>query len=380
MRRTTVTVWHSAVGSAAVFGVGLLLGLGMFSGCRGGGKPAEEKSAAAKADHQTKSLEGKTAPAEPVRRGQPTATKQGRFPRAVWTDRSGQKWWHKHPYDVWYGDALRVAQDTRSVGTNVAANTKTGGQNPGKTNPPSKVTGKTPPAKTSGDDWKSIAPAPVLEAEVKRIRNFLLQKMRSPSVYNGNYKTIQYLGSTLAAIAQVVALHDEDISWKADALYVRDLGQKISEEASGLGAKKFKGTKLPVEQFIDILNRNKPAGLAEPDKSATFFDVADRGGLMKRMEEAYNWLEKEVTTEERFKMQADKIKHEATILGLLVKIIGDASYDSADDPDYKGHVEASVQAAQKILSAVQTGDFMTYRKALNTINNRCTQCHTGFRE
>ena len=63
-----------------------------------------------------------------------------------------------------------------------------------------------------------------------------------------------------------------------------------------------------------------------------------------------------------------------------MKVIGDASYDSADDPDYKGHVETSVQATRKILSAVQTGDFMAYRQALNTINNRCTQCHTGFRE
>jgi len=379
------TVWRSAVSAAAVFTLGLLLGVGTFSGCSGSSYDSPEDASSDKQQQQqtddtAQPKNHRPQNTSPRRNKSPGNTSRrqtaSRYPRGVWTDKQGQKWWHKHPYDVWHEDAYSVARDTRPVGS--GTNGKSGIAVAKEDDPPDEKPDKKQPA-SAPDDWKTIAPMAALEAEVKRIRNFFLQKTNSPSVYNGNYKEIAYSGATLAAIAHIIAQHPEDISWKEDALYVRSLGLKISETAVGLGVQKFKDTKLPVEQFIAILNRNKPAGLDEPNKDASFFDIASRGGLMKRMEAAYNWMDKNVPAKAAMENEAEKVKHEAVILGVLMKVIGDDSYFSADDPEYQKHVDTSVQAAQDIRSAVESGDFMTFRKSLSTINNRCTQCHTDFR-
>lgn len=372
----------STLGAVALFAVGMVLGLGNLSGC---GKKSpddpeadstswpDSKAAATPKKNDNGATKPRKRPAD-----RKLATTSGRK-RGVYTDENGQKWWNKHPYDVWYKDAYEIAGDQTRIGSGKPANN--GGTKVAKKDTPKTGMngGKTPMPKAGGTDWKSLAEMPVLEAEVKSIRNFLTQKMRTPASYRQDYKKIQYSGATLAALAQVMAKHPGKLTWKGDALYVRDLGLAINEKAIGLGAKEFRATQTPYLQLIDTLNRSRPAGLKDPSKDATFFDFADRGALMQRMKQAHNWLDKEVNTAEKIKSEAERVVQEATILAVLLKVIGDPSYDSADAPQYKEHVRVSIENAQKIKGAVKTGNFDGFRKSLSTIYNRCNECHNRFR-
>ena len=369
---------RTPLGLAGLFAYVLLLGLGNLAGC-GGKKSDEGEKSETKSTQANNTNTPKTGTGNPV---QPPVKSQagsnaGRR-RGVYTV-NGQKFYNKHPYDIWYKNAYEVAGNNTPVGSGVPKNG--GGTKVAKNNPNAGMKKKDPPPKTGGGgDWKALADIADLEAEVKAIRNFLTQKMRTPASYRQDYKKIQQAGATLAALGQVISQHPSDINLKKNALYVRDLGLAISEAASGRGVKEFRAAKVPYEQLIDTLNGSKPAGLKEPKKDAEFFDFADRGGLMYRMDDAHKWLSKEINTADKMKADAERVKREASMIAVLMKVIGDKSYDSAEDTDYKGHVAESIKQADYIKAALKTGDFAKYEKAVSTIYNRCNQCHTKYRQ
>jgi len=366
--------WFQAAGSLCCLSLGLALGVAAVSGC--GGEDGEKAGDAYKTRESSQPGDGKTANGSDKTRG---ASVTRRTRRGVWKGPDGRKYWNNHPYDIWYGDAYAIASDTTPVGKSNGGKAVVG--------PPKKQSGKTTADKTANSqgDWKTIAPLGILEDEVIRIRNFGTQKLQTAGRYNSGYKELQYNGAALAVVAQIISNYPEDpdgekISWKSDALYVRDLGVKMNATATALGSKKYRETKEVFEKFVDLLNRNKPAGLMEPDKKAAFADVASRGALMRRMDSAHKWMKTEVNSEEAFKQNAEGVLHEAVMLGTMAKVIGHPSYFLADDPDYAGYVNKTVEATQTIRTAVKTGDYTKFRSSLDVIYNQCNQCHTGFRD
>lgn len=350
-------------------------------GCTG--RESESGSSASNRDDEAPDNDrqpgGKPSPSERERRA--AAAGKTESPATVWVDEDGRKHFGKVPYDVFHDDPLVLARDLRPVGG--APGVEPGGLPAEEIPTVSPSTDPAaPPEKTvaggAGDDWKSIAPMPVLEAEVKNIRNFIAERMQTVGRFNGAYKEVSFYGSTLAAVAAIISRHPDPLSWKEDARSIRDLGMQIQDGAIGLGRKHYDETQVPFENLVSLLNRNKPPGLPEPE-DAELALVAERGGLMKRMEKAFNWMHKNITTEDAFKKQTAEIAHEATILAALSKAIGDKSYFLADDEGYKGYVAEMLKSSLQASEATKTGNFETFRAALDRINNTCTQCHTDYR-
>jgi hypothetical protein len=361
------SAWLQAAGSLFLLAAGLLLATATVSGCgKGGEKPQKTGNAG----------RGSKSPApETVRRQDNGDNLAARPHRGVWMN-NGQKYYNKHPYDVWYPNAYQVAADSRPVGS--AGNGRAVAVAQAKKSAAQPVKTKAAPQASGG--WKSLVSGAELEAEMKRIAIFCNEKLLMVSRYNSSFKEIANNAAALSAVAQIAAVHPDPISWKEDALYLRDLGLKLSETATERGTKKFKEAKEQFEKIDGILKKNKPAGLGEPKKGATFFDVAGRGSLMRRMEAAHKWLKSEIKTEEQFKSNLQTIAHEATMLGLMAQVIGDKSYDSAEDPRYKRYVATTIGEARKIVAATKAGNFAVYQPALDKIYNQCNECHnSGFR-
>jgi soluble cytochrome b562 len=354
--------WVVGLLNVSVFTLGLMLGVTSFPGC---GSKSEKTSS----DKTQKNNSGSktTGNQNVAANGAPRSSKE------LWTNSKGQKMWGKHPYDIWHEDAYSVARNTTAVGGNSKKTPM--GTGTGKKDPMPKKAAK------STDDWQSIAPVAILDAEVKRVRNFVTQKFQTVGRYNGGYKEIQYHAATLAAIAKIAATHPDKVSWKDNALYIRDLGTSINAASDGLGKKKFDAAKITFEQLVDILNGNKPAdSLKKPVEAVTFDIAADRGGLMKRMDEAHQWLQKEVRDEAIFKEENETILHEATILAILSKVITDSSYDSTDEKEYQDFAKNMVTASNTMVAAAKSGNFKSYRTAVDTIINNCNNCHTNYKE
>ena len=330
-----------------------LTGSAIISGCGGGSEPAEQPAAKQSAASQAQS--SKKAPAK----------KQSA--NGVSVDASGRKFVGEIPFDVFFDDPLAVASNSQQVAS--------------KTNTPTETTEEPEPEDTSTGklDWKSIITAEQIDAEMKSVRNHLTASMQSVGQYNSHYKELQIDGAVMAALAGILMAHPEELSWKKNAKFIRDLGGKIAENSVGLGKKSFDATKLPYEQAMAVLSGSLPPDLPESTDKFDFVDVASKGDLMKRMDVAYQWMKKNVPTEDVFKGEAEKITHEAIVLATLASIIRTDSYGSTDEEEYQTFASMMVKASQGISESAISGDYKMFNESISKLQKSCDECHVEYR-
>jgi len=288
----------------------------------------------------------------------------------------GKKWIGDVPRDIFFEDPLSVAADRRPVGGDgVAANPMTEPKtDPGETNPPNE-----PPETASAGDWKSVIGIEPLKSEVKAIRNSLTGHLQNVGKFNTGLKEIPSAGATLAVLAAVAASHSDDVSWKKNAKFIRDLAGQMLSDNLARGRKSFDQVKTPFETIIEILDGGNPAELPESKDQAEFSDVADFGHLMQRIDRGFKWILGNARDEESYKEHAAKVRHEAAVMGVLARVIKEEGYGWSDDEDYVKHADTLLKACQTVKEAVAAENFADYDKAIGTIDQLCTQCHMGRR-
>lgn len=297
-------------------------------------------------------------------------------------DHPETKWIGTIPYDVFYDQPLQVAADSTAVAT--ATTSAPPAEAPMA--PPAAPAGDSPPSESPGDaasktpgevDWAAVAPMSFLVDEVKQIRVRLERNLQKISDFNKNVKSIAQDGAMLAAIAGVVERHSEEVNWKDKAANIRDLANEIYIKAEGSGSKPYNATKKPFEDLKRLLDGESPAEPADP--TTPLAEVADRGELMKQLNETYNSLKSNVNSADRLKEDQEKVHEELAIMTLLMTVMADPSYDRADDPRYQGFVDAIVGQQQAAAAAGAAGNFDDFSSAIGKINISCNECHMIFR-
>lgn len=292
----------------------------------------------------------------------------------------GKQWIGDVPRDIFFEDPLSVAADRRPVGTKTVA----GGPmtDPGATKDTGSKTptkSETPADATAAADWKSVIGIEPLKSEVKSIRNSLNAHLQNVGKFNSGLAAIPPDGATLAILASVAAEHSEDISWKKNARFVRDLAGQMLTEKLARGRKSFEQVKTPFETIIEILDGGSPAELPDSKDQAAFSDVADFGHLMQRIDRGFKWIQGNARDEESYKENAAKVRHEAAVLGVLARVIKEEGYGYADDEDFVKHADDMLGACLIVEKAVASETFADYDKAIGKIDQLCTQCHMGRR-
>jgi hypothetical protein len=215
--------------------------------------------------------------------------------------------------------------------------------------------------------------------ETKKIKLHLNDALQSVSKYNGNYKEIQVDAAVLSALALVVSQHPENITWKNDAKYVRDVAFDMGNSAKGLAQANYDPTKLAYEKLSALLMGNKPADVADAAATMPFSEVSSRGPLMRRMDKGFNAMKSNVNNEDTFKKEKEMILHEATILATLGKVISTPGYDGADEEDYQKFIQDFVKANLDIISAAKEGAYDKFNDAMSRSYKACTECHQSYR-
>jgi cytochrome c556 len=229
------------------------------------------------------------------------------------------------------------------------------------------------------DGWESLIPTTILEEEVKSIRNFLQETVNSVGNYNSSMMMIPPKVATLAALAEVARQQKESVSWKADANYVRDLAGKMNSSPLQRGAKDQKRLQELFESIADILNRSKPAGLEAPPETDSFAETAEMRSLMKRMEEAEKLMKTEIASADALGSRKAMVAHEASVLGVLAKIVTQPGYGYEEDAEFKGYANGIVQATQNLKNASEGGDFSGFEAAMSGIATNCQNCHSKYK-
>lgn len=339
---------------------------GMFGlcGCGQSAPPAQGKSPA----------KNSSVPTAPSSVPQTTENASERD-QLVRIDKNGRKWLGNVPYDVWFDDPLTVADDRRPTGPSGGDTQVPVTQSPA---PQADEPAEDPPS-DAGADWANVVSAAVLNAEIKKIRNEIAGYMGRVGQYNSHYKDVKFLGATLAALGGVLAEHPDADKGAQRGPMIRDIGTQIEQAANGLGMKSYKAAQIPLEQLTLVLSGGRPSDVAELPEDVPLSERADRGGLMKRMQGAFEWLKKNITNEAEFKRQLEPIEHESGILAALTKVIADESYESAGDPEYSEEAAGLLQSARGLTEAAIAKNFEAFSKALNNAEQRCIRCHTDYR-
>ncbi len=306
----------------------------------------------------------------------------------VRVDKDGRKWFGDIPYDVFFDDPLAVAGETTPVATAsttpeepAIADPEPGGSGDTSQGGTTPTPTPTPAAGAAGvaDSWSRYMPAAVLDAEVKAIRNFLNPSLQSVGQYNTNLAMIPPQAATLAALAAVAAVHDGDVSWKADALYIRDLAGAMNASPLQRGPKFQRQLLRLFDQISDILNRSRPADLPEPDPDAPVADFAEMGLLMKRMDHAYNQMKTQAGSEDSFRASLDMVNREAAVMSALSKVVTMEGYGYEDDAGFLALAREVAEGGVRIREAVAVQSFSEYDKALSSAYQACTKCHSDYK-
>jgi hypothetical protein len=241
------------------------------------------------------------------------------------------------------------------------------------------ATGGTTRKPASSAEWSQLIDADTLDAEVKHIRTDLTAGMQSVGQYNAHYQEVAVAGSTLAALAEIVAEDPRSVRWKENAAIIRDLSANVHDAAKALGGAAFQATKASSDQLLDVLDGNVPAGLPPAEPRRDFSQVANRGALMKRMEGAFHRLKKEGPAQQSLKKDSGQALEDASMLAVLGRVISVGRYDSADDPKYQGHAKELTRAASDVAAAIKAGEAAGFADAITRVQKRCDACHADFR-
>ena len=282
------------------------------------------------------------------------------------------------PYDVWFDDPITIAGDGGKV---AVATTTPGTPSTPEMKPDTKTEPKPEtPATASGKiNWKDIIPAEVLNDEVKGIRNRFSGKLRNVGTYNRSYLEFAPFCISLAVLAEIASDHPGDLRWKKNAKVVRDLSALMIENKLRTGAKSFKQVQIPFEQITETLDGSPPSGIKKPSDEDSFADVADMGGVMKRMEMLAKFLKDNSGNEDVFTKYKDDLRHRAYVLAALTKALNTEGYGYSDDEVFMKFSDNLVKACLDMAVAAETGDFQAFEKAQPAINQNCSECHSGYR-
>ncbi len=344
----------------------------LLIGCNGGNKETTPAQPGGTGTGTAVPATGGTPAGTPT-----TAATSGNSKWEVRTDSEGRKWFGDVPYDVFFDDPLGVANNNEAVIGMSTPDTATPPPAGSNTEPKTAMTPEAP--ETADTGWGNTISAEALDAEVKTIRNFLNPKLQSVGQYNPNLSMIAPQAATLAALAGIAAKHEGDISWKADALYIRDLaGQMVSEPLQR--GPKFQRRLLGLyEQISDTLNRSRPADLPEPDAEASTADSAEMGLLMQRMQLAYNEMKTNAGSEGTFQKSLELVQQESAVVSALAKLITEEGYGYEDDDEFKAFAKTVADGGKSMIEATALKNFAEYDKALSATYNACNNCHLDYK-
>ncbi|MCP4784473.1 MAG: cytochrome c [Fuerstiella sp.] len=298
-----------------------------------------------------------------------------------WKDANGVEYLGKVPLDVFFDQPYSVASDATPLNGIASTDSPSVPLAPAVNNDsPSVAPSADPPTtvESGGQSWGELMPMSVIDEEIKSVRNFLNQSLQSVGSYNRSMLMVPPNAATVAVLSGIVMQHPEDISWKEDAIYIRDLARKMNESTLMPGKKDQDRLLKLFESLADTLNRSRPADLDEPPADDDFATVAEMRYVMMRMGQAETKLKTEVN-ESGLTEKKDMVKHEAAILGTMSKVVALDEYGYGDDEEYVEYAQRIVRAAQAAVDAAEGGDFGTYELALSKVSRACQECHAAYK-
>ena len=176
------------------------------------------------------------------------------LPPGVRVDKDGKKWIDDVPYNIWFDEPLAKVEPSDLM---LSPAEVTKAVQPKSTPEPATPNSVAEQA-DSGNDWKSLVSAKVLENEVTTILNELGTALRQLGTFNKSLDEVNEQSVALTAISLVASQHPDEVRWKEQALVLADCGSRLQEHSQTKGRAAFKANQIPTRTdavYIEWGNR-----------------------------------------------------------------------------------------------------------------------------
>lgn len=216
----------------------------------------------------------------------------------------------------------------------------------------------------------SYAPAKDLLAQVDELVGRLEIDLETEADYGEDaQQRVAKDAGTLAAVALVLGMHDEEHRLKGSAASIVAAARKV-----GAGAKDYAKSKAAMAELETAL-----AATGGGEKLA-WKPVADVAQLMKQVPIVNNNLRRGVEGR-RFAREIDKnASYAATLAAIAQAAAFDTTYcaDEAEEAKWRELSTALRNASAAVGKQVRAGDQEAAVKALEAVETSCTNCHEAF--
>jgi hypothetical protein len=228
--------------------------------------------------------------------------------------------------------------------------------------------------------WSKLITAEALEDEIKSQQLKLAATIENATRFKGGeYQQARAQLSLLAALLAIVADYDGQVRWKSEAA---SLGQLLGRAGANCKVASDASYKEARSRSDDLQNLVRGGSLQLPpaDSATQWPQLADRGSLMKRLEQAQQQgILPLVTNAREFEGSADGLLHDAQIVAALSEVITREGYEFADDETYVEYSRAMRAQALALRDATLGGNYEQARQAASLLGQSCTNCHEGYR-
>lgn len=309
----------------------------------------------------------------------PAAAPQPAMANTVDPSKPETKWIGTIPYDVFYDQPVVVANDATPIGGGPTMPSPAPGTPIVKNTDPVTTPAETPAAAAGAKtDWAKVMPLETALEAVKVARTEVNANLQGIPKYNAGMDSIKMNSALIGMLAVIVSEHPEAANWKDKAKFIRDLCLKVQGTATEKGSGPFKATQELFEQITGILDGGKPPATESKD-SVPYVEAADRADMMKIINKSMDDLKSNIGDAKRMKDQAGEVTRQLSVLHALGVMMGDLSYDQADNPEYQGFTKNFIDGAAAGVEAVKADKFDDFQGALSKMNTSCGDCHPKFR-
>lgn len=282
---------------------------------------------------------------------------------------------------VFFDDVFEVLVGERpTLRGSAAGSTAATGTGP---NPSSAPASSDAPAETapSGAGWSQVISATTIEDEIKLLKRLVDQSVTTPGEFKGRgYLECRQHFSIAAMLFGIIQEYDGEVRWKESAAQARDVFARSAANAKVGTTPVFNEAKLRKTDLEDLINGARLVASKPPPAENDWANIADRGPLMRRLEQALDGNIKQfVSNEHEFVSNSEKLIHEAEIVAAISVVLTQAGMEDGDDETHAEYARQMQSAAQGVVEGIKKNDYDFSRKNVGAIDQACSVCHESYR-
>jgi hypothetical protein len=218
-----------------------------------------------------------------------------------------------------------------------------------------------------------------LEVEVKQLVAALREPLANPAKFKaGGYKDCHATFSVLAVLFGVVAEHDGEVRWKADAASLRDALARAAANCKTATDQTFAEASQRRTELEDLI-RGERVTSEKPAELEKWSDLAERPLLMLRMEAIVKKISPALGNPKVFEKGAAEVRQQSEMLALLADVMVREEYEYWDDEGFRELATELQAALAELTRAAGEANYKNARAAAGRVGQACSQCHEGYR-